>query len=54
MLEIITQLMVEPEHGNAAQYRGDMEAYKAYKHKDRVACILMQSNMHTNAEQHEK
>ena len=54
MLETITQPMVEPEHGNTAQYRRDMEAYKAYKRKDRVARIPMQSNMHTDAEQHEK
>ena len=45
MLEIISQSMVEPEHGTAAQHRRDMEVYQAYKCKDRVACILMLSNM---------
>ena len=41
MLETITQPMVEPEHGNTVQHRGDMEAYQAYKCKDRVARILL-------------
>ena len=41
MLETITQPMVEPEHGT----RRDMEAYQAYKHKDRVARIMMLSSM---------
>ena len=39
------QLMVELEHGTTAQHRRDMEAYQAYKRKDRVACILMLSSM---------
>ena len=34
MLETITQLMAEPEQGNTAQHRRDMEAYQAYKRKD--------------------
>ena len=37
--------MVEPNHGTSAQHRRDMEAYQAYKRKDRVACILMLSSM---------
>ena len=37
MLELITQPMAEP--------RWDMEAYQAYKRKDRVARILMWSSM---------
>ena len=45
MLENITQLMVEPEHGNTAQHKRYMKAYQAYKRKDRVARILMLSNM---------
>ena len=45
MLETITQLVVELEHGNTVQHRRDMEAYQAYKRKDRVARILMPSNM---------
>ena len=45
MLETITQPMVEPEHGNTTQHRRDMEAYQAYKCKDRVARILMLSSM---------
>ena len=45
MLEIISQSMVEPEHGTNAQHMQDMEVYQAYKHKDRVARISMLSNM---------
>ena len=45
MLETITQLMAEPEHGTSAQHRRDIEAYQAYKCKDRVVRILMLSNM---------
>ena len=45
MLEIITQPMVEPEHGTTTQHRQDMEAYQAYKRKDRVARVLMLSSM---------
>ena len=45
MLETITQPMVEPEQGNTAQYRRDMEAYQAYKCIDRVARILLLSSM---------
>jgi len=37
--------MAKPEQGNNAQHRLDMEAYQTYKCKDRVACILMLSNM---------
>ena len=35
----------EPEHGTSAQHRQDMEAYKAYKRKDRVASIRMLSSV---------
>ena len=45
MLKTITQPMVEPEQGNTAQHRRDMEAYQAYKRKDRVARILLLSSM---------
>ena len=45
MLETITQLMAEPEYGNTAQHRHDMEAYQAYKRKDRVARILLLNSM---------
>ena len=45
MLEITMQPMVEPEHGTTAQHMQDMKAYQAYKHKDRVACILILSSM---------
>ena len=45
MLETITQPMVEPEQSNTAQHRRDMEAYQAYKRKDRVARILLLSSM---------
>ena len=55
MLETITQTMAESEQGNTVQhkhdmeayqaYKRDMEAYQAYKRKDRVARILLLSNM---------
>ena len=45
MLETITQPKAEPEQGNTAQHRRDMEAYQAYKRKDRVARILLLSSM---------
>ena len=45
VLETITQPMAEPEHGTSAQHRRDMEAYTTYKHKARVARILMLSSM---------
>ena len=45
MLETITQQMTEPEQGTTAQHRRDLEAYQAYKRKDRVARILMLSSM---------
>ena len=45
MLETITQPMAEPEQGTTAQHRRDLEAYQAYKRKDRVARILMLSSM---------
>ena len=45
MLETITQLMAELEQGNTAQHRRDMDAYQAYKRKDRVARILLFSSM---------
>ena len=38
--------MVEPDH---AQHRRDMEAYQAYKRKDRVARILMLSSMRNDS-----
>ena len=45
MLELITQPMAEPEHGNTAQHRRDMEAYQAYKRTDHVTRILILSSM---------
>ena len=45
MLETITQPMAEPEQGHTAQHKLDMEAYQTYKLKDRVARILILSNM---------
>ena len=45
MLETITQPMAEPEQGNTAQHKLDMEAYQTYKRKDRVARILMLSSI---------
>ena len=44
-METITQSMIEPKHGTIAQHKRDMEAYQAYKRKDRVALILMLSSM---------
>ena len=37
--------MVESEHGTTTQHKRDIEAYQAYKRKDRVARILMLSSM---------
>ena len=37
--------MAESKQGNTAQHRCDMEAYQAYKCKDRVAHILLLSSM---------
>ena len=45
MLETIKQPMVKPKHGTISQHKIDMEAYQAYKFKDRVARILMLSSM---------
>ena len=45
MVETITPPMVESEHGNNVQHIGEMEAYQTYKHKDRMARILLLSNM---------
>ena len=45
MLKTITQPMAKPKHDNTAQHRCDMEAYQAYKLKDRMAHILLLSSM---------
>ena len=45
MLDQITQPIFEPKHGTTAQHMRDMEAYQAYKCKDKVACILMLSSV---------
>ena len=45
MLEMITQPLAEPEQDNIAQHRHDIEAYQAYKRKDRVARILLLSSI---------
>ena len=45
MLETITQPMAEPEYGNTAQHKRDMDAYQAYKRKDRMVHILLLSSM---------
>ena len=37
--------MAEPEQGNTAQHKLDMDAYQTYKRKDCVARILMLSSM---------
>ena len=44
-METISQPMVELEHGTTAQHRRYMKVYQTYKRKDRVARILMPSNM---------
>ena len=54
MMEIITQPMAEPEHGNNVQHKRDMEAYQAYKHKDCIAYILLLSNMRNDIMLHFK
>ena len=45
ILETITLPMDEPEQGNTAQHKRDVEVYQAYKCKDRVARIFMLSSM---------
>ena len=45
MLKTIKQPMAELEYGNTAQHRQDMEAYQAYKRKDKVSRMLMLSSM---------
>ena len=45
MMEKISQPMVEPKHGTTTQHMRDMEVYQTYKCKDRVARMLMLSNM---------
>ena len=45
MLEMITPQIAKLEQGNTTQHRRDMEAYQAYKRKDRVARILLLSCM---------
>ena len=48
MLETISQPMVEPKHGTTTQHRQDMEAYQAYKCKDRFSHSLILSIMKNN------
>ena len=45
MVETITLPMVESEHGNIVQHIREMEAYQTYKHKDRMARILLLNSM---------
>ena len=44
-LEVITNIMTEPSKGNSTQHKRDLEAYGAWKIKNRSACILLLSTM---------
>jgi hypothetical protein len=48
VLETLTNSMEEPEQGNSAQNRRDLEAYQSWRKKDRCACFTMLSSMHNN------
>ena len=52
MLETITQLMAEQEHGNTTQHRCDMEAYQSHKRKACVARILLLSSIRSDIMMH--
>ncbi|KAH9679446.1 hypothetical protein KPL71_026137 [Citrus sinensis] len=44
-LEALNNTLAEPEHGNTAQHRGDLEAYQAWKKKNSNARITMLNSM---------
>uniref|UniRef100_A0A2N9IEQ3 Reverse transcriptase Ty1/copia-type domain-containing protein n=1 Tax=Fagus sylvatica TaxID=28930 RepID=A0A2N9IEQ3_FAGSY len=48
VLETLTNSMEEPEQGNSAQNRGDLEAYQSWHKKDRCPCFTMLSSMHND------
>ena len=45
VLETLTNIMNEPEQGNTAQHRRDLEAYQAWKKKNSIARITLLSSM---------
>uniref|UniRef100_A0A2N9HS45 Integrase catalytic domain-containing protein n=1 Tax=Fagus sylvatica TaxID=28930 RepID=A0A2N9HS45_FAGSY len=48
VLETLTNSMEEPEQGNNAQNRRDLEAYQSWRKKDRCARFTMLSSMHND------
>ena len=48
VLETLTNSMEEPEQGNSAQNRKDLEAYQSQRKKDRYARFTMLSSMHND------
>ena len=44
-LETLKNIMLEPECGNTAQHKRDLEAYQAWKRKDNMALITLMSTM---------
>jgi hypothetical protein len=48
VLETLTNSMEEPEQGNSAQNRRNLEAYQSWRKKDRCARFTMLSNMHND------
>ncbi|KAL6290046.1 hypothetical protein ACE6H2_007556 [Prunus campanulata] len=48
LLETLTNSMVEPEVGQTAQHRRDLEAYQTWFKKDRCARFTMLSSMHND------
>uniref|UniRef100_A0A2N9EHY7 Retrotransposon Copia-like N-terminal domain-containing protein n=1 Tax=Fagus sylvatica TaxID=28930 RepID=A0A2N9EHY7_FAGSY len=48
VLETLTNSMEEPEQGNSAQNRRDLEAYQSWRKKDRCARFTMLSSMHND------
>ena len=48
VLETLTNVMMQPENGNTAQHRRDLEAYESWVKKDRCARFTMLSSMHND------
>ncbi|KAL3534342.1 hypothetical protein ACH5RR_002803 [Cinchona calisaya] len=46
LLDHLTNSMIPPEAGNTAQYRRDLEAFEAYKKRDRSVHFTLLSCMH--------
>jgi hypothetical protein len=48
VLETLTNSMEEPEQGNSAQNRRNLEAYQSWRKKDRCARFTTLNNMHND------